>query len=167
MKRVLMAAALLAAAGMFTSGLTAQADKGWTALTPQAKPSAADAAKQAKAEKAAAEKRQKEADAWVTATMKKMTLDEKVGQLIFSSINAAYLSADTEDYEKLLHLVRDLHVGGFHVFGTGEAMPAVLLNPVWGSSGSATRKGEPYAAAVLLLTARIYRLRFAGCPGRC
>ena len=63
-------------------------------------------------EKAAAEKRQKEAAAWVAATLKKMTLDEKVGQLLFPSINAAFLSTDTEEYEKLLHLVRDLKVGG-------------------------------------------------------
>ena len=121
--------------------------EGARGAAPQA---TADAAKQAKVEKAAAEKRQKEAAAWVAATMKKMTLDEKIGQLLFPSINAAYLSTDTEEYEKLLHLVRDLKVGGFHVFGSGEAMPAGPAEPRLGSSGSAARKGEPYAAAVLL-----------------
>jgi beta-N-acetylhexosaminidase len=109
-----------------------------------------DASRQAKLEKAAAEKRQKEAALWVERTLRKMTLDEKIGQLLEPSINAAYLSADTDEYQKLLHLVRDLKVGGFHVFGSGEAMPQVMLNPVWGSSANASRKGEPYAAAVLL-----------------
>ena len=78
-----------------------------------------------------------------------MTLDEKVGQLIFSSINAAYLSTDSDEFERLRHLVRDLKVGGFHVFGSAEAFPQVMLNPVWGG-GNAMRKGEPYSAALLL-----------------
>ena len=117
--------------------------------TDQAKPSKADPVKHAKLDAQATEKRQKEADLWVQRTLKKMTLDEKVGQLIASSINAAYLSADSEEYERLLHLVRDLKVGAFHVFGGGESLPQVMLNPVWGS-GNASRKGDPFAAAVLL-----------------
>lgn len=113
---------------------------------PQGK---ADAAKQARIEKQAAEKRLKEANLWVERTLKKMTLDEKIGQLLFPSFGAAFLSKDSEEYERLVHLVRDLKVGGFHVFGSGEPLPQVLLNPVWGSGGGA-RKGEPYAAAVLI-----------------
>ena len=109
-----------------------------------------DPVKQARLERQAAEKRQKEAALWVERTLKRMTLDEKIGQLLFPSINAAFLSTDTEEYERLVHLVRDLKVGGFHVFGTGEPMPQVMLNPVWGGGGGASRKGEPYAAAVLL-----------------
>jgi beta-N-acetylhexosaminidase len=105
--------------------------------------------RQGRLEKQAAEKRQKDADLWVARTMATMTLDEKVGQLIFSSINAAYLSTDSDEFERLRHLVRDLKVGGFHVFGSAEALPQVMLNPVWGG-GSAARKGEPYAAALLL-----------------
>jgi len=147
MKHVATMTAVILTIGLLSAGPAAQAGKAPGGTAPQA---TADAAKQAKIEKAAAKKRQKEANAWVAATMKKMTLDEKIGQLLFPSINAAFLSTDTEDYQKLLHLVRDLKVGGFHVFGSGEAMPAVMLNPVWGSSGSASRKGEPYAAAVLL-----------------
>ena len=140
MKRIAALTVVLALAG-----LTAL-DAG---LAAQARPGKADAAKQAKLAALAAEKRQKEAELWVQKTLKKMTLDEKVGQLLFPSINAAYLSADSGDYERLMHLVRDLKVGGFHVFGSGETMPQVMLNPVWGSGG-ASRKGEPYEAAVLL-----------------
>ena len=122
-----------------------------TALVMMAAAPAAQApsAKQARLEKQAAEKRQKEADLWVTKTLARMTPDEKVGQLIFSSINAAYLSTDSDEFERLRHLVRDLKVGGFHVFGSAEALPQVMLNPVWGG-GNAARKGEPYSAAMLL-----------------
>ena len=109
----------------------------------------APSAKQAKLEKQAAEKRLKDADLWVAKTMAKMTLDEKIGQLIFTSFNAAYMSTDSDEFERLRHLVRDLKVGGIHVFGSAEALPQVMLNPVWGG-GPASRKGDPYAAATVL-----------------
>ena len=109
----------------------------------------APSVKQAKLEKQAAEKRQKDADLWVAKTLAKMTLDEKIGQLIFTSFNAAYMSTDSDEFERLRHLVRDLKVGGIHVFGSAEALPQVMLNPVWGG-GPASRKGDPYAAATTL-----------------
>ena len=145
MRRVALLTAIIFTTGMLAAA-AGPADRARPAGSRQAK---VDPAKQAKFEKQAAEKRQKEAALWVDQTMKKMTLDEKVGQLIFSSINAAYLSTDSEEYDRLQHLVRDVKVGGIHVFGSAEAMPQVLLNPVWGG-GNASRKGEPYAAAVLL-----------------
>ena len=89
------------------------------------------------------------AERWVEQTLKKMTLDEQVGQLLLPSINAAFTSVDSESYERALHSVRDLRVGGVHVFGTAEATPAVLLNPGYGGP-TASRKGDPYAAAALL-----------------
>ncbi|MGE5360402.1 MAG: glycoside hydrolase family 3 protein [Bacteroidales bacterium] len=91
----------------------------------------------------------KAAEKWVEQTLKKMTLDEKIGQLLAPSINAAFTSTDSEAYEKARHLVRDLHVGALHVFGSAEATPAVLLNANY-SGASAGRKGDPFAAAVLL-----------------
>jgi beta-N-acetylhexosaminidase len=91
----------------------------------------------------------KVAQRWVEQTLKKMTLDEKVGQLLAPSIDAAVTNIDSETYERKRHLVRDLHVGGMHVFGSSELTPAVLLNPNF-SGPSASRKGDPYAAAALL-----------------
>jgi len=91
----------------------------------------------------------KVAQRWVEQTLKKMTLDEKVGQLLASSIDAAVTNIDSETYERKRHLVRDLHVGGMHVFGSSELTPSVLLNPNF-SGPSASRKGDPYAAAALL-----------------
>jgi beta-N-acetylhexosaminidase len=109
----------------------------------------APSAREIRLEKQAAEKRLKDADLWVTKTLAKMTLDEKIGQLIFTSFNAGYMSTDSGEFERLRHLVRDLKVGGIHVFGSAEALPQVMLNPVWGG-GPAARKGDPYAAATVL-----------------
>ena len=92
----------------------------------------------------------KAAEKWVRDTLKRMTLDEKVGQLLAPSIDAVVTSTDSDIYEKKLHLVRDLKVGAIHVFGGSEALPAELLNPNYGASGSASRRGNPLAAATLL-----------------
>ena len=92
----------------------------------------------------------KAAEKWVQDTLKRMTLDEKVGQLLLPSIDAVVTSTDSDIYEKKLHLVRDLKVGAIHVFGGSEALPAELLNPNYGTSGSASRRGNPLAAATLL-----------------
>jgi beta-N-acetylhexosaminidase len=92
----------------------------------------------------------KASEKWVQDTLKKMTLDEKVGQLIAPSIDAVITSADSETYEKKLRLVRELKVGAIHVFGGSEPMPAALLNPNYPTGGSVGRKGDPLAAATLL-----------------
>ena len=55
------------------------------------------------------------------ATLKKMTLEEKVGQMIVSSFYSNFLSTDSEPYDELAQAVREYHVGGFHVFGATEA----------------------------------------------
>ena len=61
------------------------------------------------------ERRAKADEKWVRDTLEKMSLDEKVGQLIATSIDAVYASTDSDVYEKKLHLVRDLHVGAMLV----------------------------------------------------
>jgi beta-N-acetylhexosaminidase len=55
------------------------------------------------------------AQRWVKAALEKMTLDEKVGQLLFPTYHGTLTSMDSATYKRLLHLVEDLHVGGFIV----------------------------------------------------
>ena len=90
------------------------------------------------------------AEAWVRKTLKGMTLEEKVGQLVVPGLNGVYTPLDSEAMEKLDRLVREGRVGGFHVFGGAEALPPVLLNPVYGTSGGRATRGDPLAIAVLL-----------------
>ena len=40
---------------------------------------------------------------WVDDTFKKMTLDDKVGQLVVSSLQSTYLASDTEVFDALAH----------------------------------------------------------------
>jgi len=92
----------------------------------------------------------RQAEAWVRRTLNKMTLQEKVGQLVVPGLNGVYTPLDSGAEEKLERLVREGHVGGFHVFGGVEALPPVLLSPVYGTSGARTTKADPLATAVLL-----------------
>jgi beta-N-acetylhexosaminidase len=85
----------------------------------------------------------KTADKWVQATLRKMSLDEKVGQLLVSSFQSSFLSTDSEAFEELAKAVREYHVGGFHVFGASELAPPVLLNPAYGT----VTLGQPLEAA--------------------
>src|SRR5215475_11885596 len=50
---------------------------------------------------------------WVDATMRKMSVDEKIGQLLFTTYHGTFTSTDSPAYQQMLHSVNDLHVGGF------------------------------------------------------
>jgi beta-N-acetylhexosaminidase len=83
---------------------------------------------------------------WVDDTFKRMTLDDKVGQVVMSSIDSMYLAADTDQYDQLLDKVKTLKLGGFVVFGGSERAPGVLLNNAYGT----VTLGQPLAAASTL-----------------
>ena len=61
---------------------------------------------------------------WVETTLKSLTDDQLVGQLIMGRLDSTYLSADSAGYEELAALVRDIHIGGFCAFGGVEPQRA-------------------------------------------
>jgi beta-N-acetylhexosaminidase len=83
---------------------------------------------------------------WVKQTLDKLSVDEKVGQLIVPAFDSSFLSTDSDTFDQLARLVRDYHVSGFHVFGASTPAPPVLLNPSYGT----TTLGQPLAAASLI-----------------
>ncbi len=74
----------------------------------------------------------KVAQQWVAATLKKLTLEQLVGQMIFAPLNSTYLSSDSDQYEALVKLIHESHVGGLIAFGGTEPMPNVMLNNTYG-----------------------------------
>jgi beta-N-acetylhexosaminidase len=88
----------------------------------------------------------KASERWVEDTFKKMTLDDKVGQLIVSAIDSTYLATDSPQFEQLAEKVQHLRIGGVLVFGGSEAAPAVLLDNHYGT----ITLGQPLEAASLL-----------------
>ena len=74
----------------------------------------------------------KTAQQWVESTLKKLTVEQLVGQMIFASVNSTYLSNDSDQYEALVTLLRESHIGGLIAFGGTEPVPSVLLNNTYG-----------------------------------
>lgn len=52
---------------------------------------------------------------WVDTTLRRMSVDEKIGQLLFTTFHGTFTSTESAEYQKLLHDVTELHVGGFIV----------------------------------------------------
>src|SRR3989339_728536 len=59
-------------------------------------------------------------DDWVEETLSKMTLEEKVGQIIFPAISGKFYNEDDTVYKRIIHYVNDLKVGGFIVYQYAE-----------------------------------------------
>jgi beta-N-acetylhexosaminidase len=67
-----------------------------------------------------------EALKWADKTLKGMSLDEKIGQLISVGINATFLNQDSEAFKALRHQVVDNHVGGIILF-RGPVYESVVI----------------------------------------
>ena len=50
---------------------------------------------------------------WVDSNLRRMTLDEKIGQLLFTTYHGTFTATDSPAYQQMLHDVNDLHAGGF------------------------------------------------------
>jgi beta-N-acetylhexosaminidase len=85
----------------------------------------------------------KSARQWVDSTLKKLTVEQIVGQMIFPPFNSTYLSSDTNEYEALVKLIHDVQVGGVIAFGGSEPAPQVMLNSTYGT----TILGQPMELA--------------------
>jgi beta-N-acetylhexosaminidase len=54
-----------------------------------------------------------DAGTWVESTLKGMSVEEKVGQLLFTTYHGSFTATDATAYSQMMHDVHDLHVGGF------------------------------------------------------
>lgn len=63
---------------------------------------------------------------WADKELKRMSLDEKIGQLLAVALNATFLNQDSEAFKALRHQVVDNHVGGIVLF-RGPVYESVML----------------------------------------
>ncbi|RMD96401.1 MAG: hypothetical protein D6814_11480, partial [Calditrichaeota bacterium] len=63
---------------------------------------------------------------WVETTLKGLSLREKVGQMFFASVTGIYYPKNTPAWQQMERQVRDLGVGGFHIW-RGEPYAVVAL----------------------------------------
>jgi len=64
---------------------------------------------------------------WVEQTLRRMTLEEKIGQMISCRYSGNFYSADSDDLARLRGLVVDLKIGGLIIF-LGDAYETAHLN---------------------------------------
>lgn len=84
----------------------------------------------AKAPKVVAFKRQPSAAAlkWANEELRRMSLEEKVGQLISVGINATFLNQESEAFRTLKHHIEDNKVGGIILFRSPVYESVILVN---------------------------------------
>lgn len=70
----------------------------------------------------------REASAWADAQLRRMSLDEKIGQLISIGVNATFLNEDSDAYRALRHQVVDNHIGGVTLFRSPVYESVMLVN---------------------------------------
>src|SRR5258705_10858791 len=63
---------------------------------------------------------------WADKELKRMSLDEKIGQLVAVGLNATYLNQDSAAFKDLRHQIVDNHVGGIVLF-RGPVYESVML----------------------------------------
>ena len=88
----------------------------------------------------------KNARLWVDTTIKKMSLEQLAGQMIFAPFQSTYLSSDSDEYEALVKLVHETQIGGVIAFGGTEPIPQVMLNNTYGN----VVLGQPLELASIL-----------------
>ncbi len=72
----------------------------------------------------------KKEEKWVRDTLKKMTLDEKVGQMFLADAYITFWNREHEAYKQLQHHVADNKVGGILIFRS-EVWPTAILTNRW------------------------------------
>lgn len=65
---------------------------------------------------------------WIEKSLKSMTLDEKVGQVLFVSGIGGFKNQESESFEKIRRDIVEYHVGGYNVALGDPAAAALLIN---------------------------------------
>jgi beta-N-acetylhexosaminidase len=88
----------------------------------------------------------REGERWVTQTLAKLSLEDRIGQLIAPAFDSTYLPTDSDEFDRLSRVIRESHAGAVIAFGGTEPAPQVLLSPAYGS----VVLGNPLALAATL-----------------
>jgi beta-N-acetylhexosaminidase len=89
--------------------------------------------------------------AWVEATLRKMTLREKIGQMLMPYYFGVFTSTDSAEYKELLHQVEENHVGGF-ILGTQRGPLGIERSQVY-PTAALTNELQKHAKLPLLIGA--------------
>jgi beta-N-acetylhexosaminidase len=62
---------------------------------------------------------------WVDSSLRSMSVEEKVGQLLFTTYHGSFTSTDSDAFSQMMHDINDLHVGGFITITHGSPLGIV------------------------------------------
>jgi len=65
---------------------------------------------------------------WVSVTIQKMSIEEKIAQMFFYAVKPVYSAEDNEYYQYLKYLIKDVKIGGIHIFPAPAYEAAYLIN---------------------------------------
>jgi beta-N-acetylhexosaminidase len=65
---------------------------------------------------------------WVEATLREMTLEERIGQLLMSDTSGVLIHEESEQFTRLIHAIEKLGVGGFIIYNGDALTTAALTN---------------------------------------
>jgi beta-N-acetylhexosaminidase len=66
-----------------------------------------------------------EQNKWLESSLKQMSVEEKVGQLLFTTYHGSFTATDSDTYAQMMHDIIDLHVGGFITITHGSPLGIV------------------------------------------
>ncbi|MFC1555696.1 glycoside hydrolase family 3 N-terminal domain-containing protein [candidate division KSB1 bacterium] len=67
-------------------------------------------------------------DSWIEDTLERMSLREKVGQMITVSYSGYYMNRNSEDFQHVMDQIREFKVGGFILYKGTVIETAILTN---------------------------------------
>jgi beta-N-acetylhexosaminidase len=67
---------------------------------------------------------------WVRKTLRTLTLDEKIGQMVMADANVIFWNRESDEYKKLQHHIVDNKVGGIILFRS-EVWPTAVITNRW------------------------------------
>src|SRR5690349_4256843 len=65
---------------------------------------------------------------WADKQLKKMSVEEKVGQVVYIGLNAKFANEDSDYFKELRRQVVDNHIGGIIFFGAPIYETAMIIN---------------------------------------
>jgi beta-N-acetylhexosaminidase len=67
---------------------------------------------------------------WVDKTLRELSLDEKIGQMLIPAgpPSSGFKSAESDEFQTIRKNIVEFHVGGYHTFGGDPAAVALMIN---------------------------------------
>ncbi|HVR43271.1 MAG TPA: glycoside hydrolase family 3 N-terminal domain-containing protein, partial [Thermoanaerobaculia bacterium] len=69
---------------------------------------------------------------WVEQTLRRMSLEQKAGQMLVPYFRGTYKPEDGEEWQQLRSWITELHLGGLHTFGGDPNAVALMLSKLQG-----------------------------------